>query len=115
MLIDHMAQGLSFDSFAGLIGVSKDTLYEWLKHEKYSEFSYAKKIGSAKRNLFVEKMYVAVALGREIIDNDGKVLKPNTAMMIYWTKNTLGWTDKIEQSFDATTAPVFQLKYKIDE
>lgn len=115
MLIDHMSQGLSFDSFAGLIGVNKDTLYEWLKHEKYSEFSDAKKIASAKRNLFIEKMYVAVALGREIIDNDGKVLKPNTAMMIYWTKNTLGWTDKIEQSFDATTAPVFQLKYKIDE
>lgn len=42
-LIDHMTEGHSFESFAGTIKVSFDTLYEWLK--VHPEFSEAKKIG----------------------------------------------------------------------
>ena len=112
-LIDHMSQGLSFDTFAGRISVNPDSLYEWVnKHETFSE---AKKIGTAKRNFLVERMYVQAATGALIKDINGKPLKPNPAMMIYWTKNTLGWSDKVEQSFNEATTAAFQLKYKIDE
>lgn len=112
-LIDHMSQGLSFDTFAGRISVNPDSLYEWVK--VHSAFSEAKKIGTAKRNFLVESMYVQAATGAEVRDTKGRVLKPNPAMMIYWTKNTIGWSDKVEQSFDENTASIFQLKYKIDE
>jgi hypothetical protein len=95
MLIEHMEQGLSFDTFAGVIGVNRDSLYEWKNTHK--EFSDAKGIATAKRNLFVEKMFTAAAIGREVKDPKGNVLKFQPAMMVYWTKNTLGWTDKIEQ------------------
>lgn len=45
-IIEHMATGASIASFAGLIGVSRDTISEWAKvHE---EFSAAVKIGKAK-------------------------------------------------------------------
>jgi hypothetical protein len=91
-----MDQGLSFDTFAGTIGTHKDSLYEWVK--KHPEFSDAKKIATAKRDLFVEKMYINAAIGKHIIDSKGNVLKPNPAMMIYWTKNTLGWSDKVEHA-----------------
>ena len=31
MLIEHMSEGLSFESFAGLIGTCKETIYEWTR------------------------------------------------------------------------------------
>ena len=54
LLITHMDNGYSFQSFAGLVNVSKDTLYEWEKN--YIEFSDAKKIGFEKSRLFWEKI-----------------------------------------------------------
>lgn len=87
MLIAHCEQGLSFETFAGVLRVNPDTLYEWVK--KHSEFSEAKKIATVLRNLLVEKCYVESTL---------KPMKHkyNTAQMIYWTKNTLKWSDKVE-------------------
>ena len=53
MLIDHMAKGLSFESFAGVIGVHFDTLYEWAKvHHAFSE---SKRQARAKCILFWEE------------------------------------------------------------
>lgn len=92
-LIKHMSGGLSFDTYAAVIEVNPDTLYEWLK--KHKNFSEAKKLASIKRNLFVENAYRAMAIGLPLEFN-GKVCKPNTVGMIYWTKNTLGWSDKVE-------------------
>jgi DNA-binding transcriptional regulator YiaG len=31
MLISHLKDGLSFESFGGVLGVSKQTLYDWEK------------------------------------------------------------------------------------
>ncbi len=86
LLIDHMSQGLSFDVFGAIVDVCKDTTYEWVKVHK--EFSDAKKLGSIKRNLLVEKRYIE--------QTNMPASKANAAMMIYWTKNTLGWSDKVE-------------------
>lgn len=46
LLIEHMAEGLSFESFAALADVDRSTLYEW--EEVHKEFSDAKKRGEAK-------------------------------------------------------------------
>lgn len=52
-VIDHMEQGYSFESFAGLVGVAKSTLYEW--QDRNPEFSDAVKIAFEKCRLFWEK------------------------------------------------------------
>lgn len=53
MLIEHMEQGLSFESFAGLIGCASSTLYNWEKDNP--EFLEAKKIGFDRNRLFYER------------------------------------------------------------
>jgi hypothetical protein len=52
-LIEHCTGGLSFESFAGAIGVCFKTLYNWA--DKHPEFLQAQKIGEAKAMLFWEK------------------------------------------------------------
>jgi len=46
MLIDHMAQGYSYATFAATINTHRDTLHEW--EQKHPEFSDAKKIAFTK-------------------------------------------------------------------
>jgi hypothetical protein len=53
MLIDHMAQGFSFESFGALIMSHKQTLYEWA--EKHSDFGDAKKVGTELSRLRWER------------------------------------------------------------
>ena len=54
MLIEHMAEGYSFESFGGIIEVDETTLYEWVKnHEK---FSLSKSIGTQKSMIWWEQM-----------------------------------------------------------
>ncbi len=83
-LIDHMAQGLSFESFAGLIDVCLDTLYEWEK--KYPEFSETKKRGRRKQAIFWEGAGRDAALG--------KIENFNATAFVWMTKNMLGWREK---------------------
>lgn len=52
-LISHMSQGYSFESFAAVIDVNVDSIYEWLKVHK--EFSEAKSIAYNKCLLFWER------------------------------------------------------------
>jgi len=60
-LISHMNKGLSFESFAGVIEVNPDTLYEWCKvHDAFSE---AKKIARAKNLIFWELMGIDICKG----------------------------------------------------
>ena len=51
-LIDHMAEGLSFESFAARIGVHWRTIYSWVKDRP--NFREAKGIGEAKGLLWWE-------------------------------------------------------------
>jgi hypothetical protein len=54
MLIEHMAEGYSFESFGGIIEVNEDTLYEWVKvHPKFSD---SKSIGTQKSMVWWEKI-----------------------------------------------------------
>ena len=54
MLIEHMAEGYSFESFGGIIEVDETTLYEWAK--KHTQFSLSKNIGTQKSMIWWEKM-----------------------------------------------------------
>jgi hypothetical protein len=63
LLEDHMANGLSFHSFAGVVGVCCDTLYEWVK--VHPEFSDTMKRGKAKLLLWDEKLLSKGAQGSQ--------------------------------------------------
>lgn len=60
-LIEHMAKGLSFEAFAGELGVCLKTLYNW---ESHPDFLQAKGIGFQRNRLFWESMGVAGAAGK---------------------------------------------------
>ena len=94
-LIDHMADGFSFESFAGLIGVSKQTIYNWL--EQFLEFVDAKKTGFEASRLTWEK------IGKDIAKNG----EGNATAFIFNMKNRFreDWNDKqqIEHSGESVT------------
>lgn len=85
MLIEHMAEGLSYESFGGVIRVCRATLYNWEK--EHSEFLDAKKVGQEMSFLFWDKLMRAQSLGE---------IKGNASSAIFTMKNRFGWTDKQE-------------------
>ena len=87
MLIEHMALGFSFESFAGLISVNQDTLHEWCK--VHAIFSEAKKLAFAKCQLFWE------AIGMEGLWST-KERSLNTGNYVFQMKNRFKWTDRVE-------------------
>lgn len=86
MLIEHMANGLSFESFAGLISVNLDTLYEWDKVQ--TAFSEAKKAGFEANRLFYERAGV-----QQVLTGQG-----SATALIFNLKNRFPkqWRDKQE-------------------
>lgn len=68
MVIDHMAQGLSFESFAGVIDCGVSTIKDWAnpKHPSFKDsFSASKKVARAKCVLFWEKAALPFATGSQ--------------------------------------------------
>lgn len=96
MVTKHMSEGLSFESFAGVIGVNRDTLYEWAK--VHQNFSDAKTKGTAASLLFWEK------LGRQITIKG----KGNIAGWIFNMKNRFidTWKERHEVSSPEGQAPI---------
>lgn len=85
MLIEHMSEGYSFESFAGVVKTCKQTLYNWL--DAQPDFLDAKKIGFEQSRLFWEKAGIGLSVGR--IDG-------NPTMAIFNLKNRFPseWRDK---------------------
>ncbi len=111
---EHLAKGLTVDSFAAVIGVHRDSVYTWTK--EYPEFAAAKVRGEGKREAFLIQMGQSLALGsltyvkaEEPVLHDGKPVydrhgnmvakrtyaqtKGSAAAWIFMCKNMLGWTD----------------------
>jgi hypothetical protein len=86
LLTEHMASGLSFESFAADINVHRDTLYDWAK--KHKDFSDAKRVGLEKGRKFWETVGCNGATG--------KIPGFNAAAYIFNMKNRFGWRDKQE-------------------
>lgn len=93
MLIEHMKQGYSFESFASRVGVHVDSLYEWCK--MFPEFSESKKKGFASSQTFWED---AAIKGLWNITEHGQTL--NTSLWIFNMKNRFKWTDRHEVTKD---------------
>ena len=81
LLLSHMKQGLSFESFGGVVHVAKQTLYSWLK--AHPEFKEAKEIGDSMSLFFWEKLGLAATLGQ--------VEHFNTGSWLFNVRNRFGW------------------------
>jgi hypothetical protein len=103
MLIDHMAKGLSYETFGPSINVAQSTVELW---EKHPEFSGAKKEAFGKCRLFWE------SIGIEGIWNekDGRVL--NTGNYVFQMKNRFKWTDRVEVQGSGDESKPLVLAYK---
>ena len=87
-LIDFMAEGYSFEAFAGKIRVNQDTLHEWVK--RHPDFSEAKKIAWSVSRLYLDKAFVEGLWNTK----DGPTL--NNTTWIFAMKNRFGWRDRVE-------------------
>lgn len=94
LLIQHMKGGLSFESFAGKIGKSRETLYEW--EGVYSEFSDAKKEAEALCLQWWENAGIAGMLGLKQTKDGIPLGTFNAAIWIFNMKNRFNWRDKRE-------------------
>jgi hypothetical protein len=63
MVIEALASGVSLTAFAGMIRVSKDTVYEWMV--RHSEFSDAVARGKPARLLHLERKLLAARYGAQ--------------------------------------------------
>jgi transposase len=89
----HMAEGLSFETFAATIGVCEDTLHEW--NRVHEDFSESKRRGLNSCKLYWEK------LGRDKILSTswkGGSESLNAAVYRLNMANRFGWRDRVEHS-----------------
>jgi len=89
MLIDHMAKGLLFESFAAVINVNRDTLYNWC--ERHEMFFDAKKIGREKMLLSDDILYNKSMRGD---------VKGVPSLLIFKMKNCHKWRDNDNQNHE---------------
>ena len=87
-----MAEGLSFRSFAGLIGTTYKTLYNWC--DNYPEFLHAKESATAKCLLYDEKLLKKGA--------EGTQRGYNIAAHKWKMANIHKWSEKIETDNSTT-------------
>jgi len=107
MLIDHMASGLSYETFAAIIRTHRSTLYNWEK--QYPQFLDAKKLGKEAAQVFWEKIGLAQAVG------DKTYGKGNCASWIFNMKNRFNWTDKQELATPEDNRKSFKLAYSVED
>jgi hypothetical protein len=102
MLIKHMANGFSFESFAALIDISGSSTYEWIKD--YPDFADAKRTGTKKSLHWFEK-----AAQHQIVKGKG-----HASTLIFFMKNRFGWQDNViaDKTDDANVSINIQVKKK---
>ena len=93
-LIEHMNEGYSFESFAGRIGVTRSTIYEWAKVNE--QFSDAKSIAVAKSLMKWE------GLGLSLANGDAKGSAP---AWIFSMKNRFPDLYSDKREIETTTKP----------
>lgn len=92
-LVNHMASGLSYESFAALINTCRATLYNWEK--EYPDFLDSKKVGLEKSLLFFETVSIKGMMG--------KIKGFNQGVWYAHMRNKHGWHDKQEITHNVKT------------
>lgn len=89
-VVDLMSEGASKTEVAAELGVTKETLYQWIN--KYPEFSDAIKKGEGLCEAWWEKQ------GRKSMHDQ----KFNASLWYMNMKNRFKWSDRQEQTIDLT-------------
>ena len=101
MLIEHMAQGRSYESFSAKVDSHRATLYRW--EAEFPEFCDAKKRAFEKCQLWWEEK------GIEGLWNT-KEISLNTGAWVFNMKNRFKWTDRVE--VEPSKEGVFKVAYQ---
>lgn len=103
LLIEHLKKGYSFESFGGVVGACKKTLYNWC--DAVPEFLHAKNKGQSYSLLEWERKGIDGLYNETFKDEDGMTVSRsiNTSIWIFNMKNRFGWRDKIEVSEEDET------------
>ena len=114
MLLEHMEKGYSFEAFAGVAGVSKQTLYDWAK--AHPEFLDAKEIGTGKAQVFWEGLGInhVISQSENAAGIGGSSRSLNASAWIFNIKNRFGWRDKQPGEADVNVN-LNELRTKSDE
>lgn len=91
MLIEHMAKGFSYESFAADVNTCRATLYNWEK--KYPEFLDAKRCGAERLMKFWEQIGLAIIAPSK--KGQPGYTGGNITGWIFRMKQ-LGWADRVE-------------------
>ena len=116
LLIEHMAQGLSFESFAGTIGVSRRVLWDWEKQNP--DFLHAKEVGLEKSRIFWERLGIDHIINKSDSESFGggggnsSSRSLNASVWIFNMKNRFAWRDKQPDEHDVV---INNLDQKTDE
>lgn len=99
-LIEHMEKGLSFEAFAGALGVAKQTLYNWEK--LFPEFVDAKEIGIGRARIFWENLGINHVVNQSESFGQGvsQSKSLNASVWIFNMKNRFQWRDKQPDEVD---------------
>lgn len=92
MLIEHMSQGYSYETFGAVVDCSKQTVYDWEEH--FPEFVDAKKRAFTKCQQFWEKLGIDNIISRSSREYGSETL--NTGVWVFNMKNRFKWTDRVE-------------------
>lgn len=87
-LIEHMANGRPYETFAYRIGVGRSSMYEW--EAKFPEFADAKQRGREASYDWWMTLYQGAAMGAQGMKD------ANPTLIIFAMKNMHGWRDRTE-------------------
>ena len=103
-IIDFCGQGYSIEAFAGKLGVSKQSLYNWF--EKYPDFMDAKRVALEKSRMFWEGLAIDHVLNKSDSFGNGQGSTSrsiNASVWIFNMKNRFKWRDKTDEEIQAET------------
>ncbi len=99
LVIEHLEQGYSLESFGPKVSVHRDTIYAW--RENHEEFSDAIKKGIDAGLFWWEQMGRGGMLGKVKLNGiDVGVPHFNAAVWIFTMKNRFKWTDVTVQKVE---------------
>lgn len=114
MVIAHMTKGLSFESFAGVIDSTKQSLYRW--REAHEEFRDAVDQAFSKCQIFWETHGVDGLYAQTERDADGNSTSRsmNATVWKFNMQNRFGWSDKIETKQTMVKTQKFKIGWSDD-
>lgn len=96
LLIKHMAKGLSFEAFAGRVGVSRRVLYDWLK--AHEEFLHAREVGEARSLLVWERVGIKYILNQSESETT-RTIDETTSKSVSRSLNAAVWRMNMQNRF----------------